>query len=418
MLVRKLFDRFGLAGWIDGRAKEEKGFFRPGLMAEVWIALQLYGGGVIDDLPLLDRRGVRRIFGWVRVPDPTTFGRWLRRSSGCMVPLLDELLWRMVRQRWALRTGGVPKKLTLMLDSTVVVRYGQKQAGAAKGYNPKKRGRPSHHPLVAFAKETGDCLGVRWRAGNAHTAEGAMEWLEELVGRLKGVGVGEITVRLDKGFISKEMAETLQELGVLFLLKVPRYPWLEGLRKQWHHSKKGEEIFSEGEELWSATGSLWGARLLTIQTRKPLGTEVGTLDLDTYEVGLQADILTNIPGIHALTAWRRYNAGAVVEHRIEELGQLSAGKTAVNHLGGNALLWGLSAVTYQTLHTLRRHFLTGSWRRAQPRRIRLRVIRLPAKLTTHARKSYLQLLRGEPVRLRTLAALRGLNHDIPPPLPA
>ncbi len=108
----------------------------------------------------------------------------------------------------------------------------------------------------------------------------------------------------------------------------------------------------------------------------------------------------------------------MVEHRIEELGQLSAGKTAVDHLGGNALLWGLSAVTYQTLHTLRRHFLTGSWRTAQPKRVRLWVIRLPAKLTTHARKTYLQLLRDEPVRLRTLAALRGLNHNIPPPVPA
>ncbi len=159
MLVRKLFDRFGLAGWIDGRAAKEKGFFRPGLMTEVWITLLLYGGGVIDDLPLLDRRGVRRIFGWVRVPDPTTFGRWLRRASGRMVPLLDELLWRMVRQRWALRAGGVPKKLTLMLDSTVVVRYGQKQAGAEKGYNPKKRGRRSHHPIVAFVKETGTAWG-------------------------------------------------------------------------------------------------------------------------------------------------------------------------------------------------------------------------------------------------------------------
>ena len=417
VLVRKLFDRFGLAGWIDGRAKKEKGFFRPGLMTEVWIALLLYGGGVIDDLPLLDRRGVRRIFGWVRVPDPTTFGRWLRRANGRMVPLLDELLWRMVRQRWALG-GGVPKKLTLMLDSTVVVRYGQKQAGAEKGYNPKKRGRPSHHPLVAFGKETGDCLGVRWRAGNAHTAEGAREWLEELVGRLKGAGVGEITVRLDKGFISREMVETLQQLDVFFLLKVPRYPWLEGFRKQWHHSKKGKEIFPEGEQLWSATGSLWGARLLTIQTRKPLRTGEGTLDLDTYEVGLQADILTNIPGIHALTAWRRYNAGAVVEHRIEELIQLSTGKTAVNDLGGNALLWGLSAVTYQTLHTLRQHCLNGSWRTAQPKRIRLWMIRLPAKLTTHGRKVYLQMLQNEPVRLRTLAALRGLNHDIPPPAPA
>ena len=70
MLVRKLFDRFGVVGWIDGRANREKGFYRPGLMTEVWIALLLYGGGVIDDLPLLERRGVRRIFGWTRVPAP------------------------------------------------------------------------------------------------------------------------------------------------------------------------------------------------------------------------------------------------------------------------------------------------------------------------------------------------------------
>ena len=57
VLVRKLFDRFGLAGWIDGQANKEKGSYRPGLMIEVWIALLLYGGGVIDDLPLLERAG-------------------------------------------------------------------------------------------------------------------------------------------------------------------------------------------------------------------------------------------------------------------------------------------------------------------------------------------------------------------------
>ena len=416
VLVRKLFDRFGLAGWIDGQANKEKGSYRPGLMIEVWIALLLYGGGVIDDLPLLERRGVRRIFGWIRVPDPTTFGRWLRWASERMVPLLDELLWRMVRQRWAPRARGVPKKLTLTLDSTVVVRYGHKQAGAELGYNPKKRGRRSHHPLVAFVNETGDCLGVRWRAGNAHTAEGATEWLQALVGRLTSAGVGDITVRLDKGFFSQKIVRALEELGVSFLLKIPRHGWLEGCRGRWRRSEKGEAIFA-GEELWTATGSLWDVRLLTIQTRKPVETR-GMLELDTYDVQLQADVLTNIEGIQALTAWRRYNDGAVVEQRIKELAQLSAGKTAVNHLGGNALLWSLTVVAYQTLHMLRQNFLSGSWRTAQPNRLRLWLLRLPAKLTTHGRKTYLQLLRGEPVRRRLLAALRGLNHDIPPPVPA
>lgn len=119
------------------------------------------------------------------------------------------------------------------------------------------------------------------------------------------------------------------------------------------------------------------------------------LALGDYEVLRQADVLTNIGGIHALTAWRLYNKGAVVEQRIEELAQLSAGRTAV-----------------------RQHFLSGSWRTAQPKRLRNWLLRLPAKLTTHARKDYLQLLRGEPARSRLLTALRRLNCGIPPPVPA
>ena len=254
VLVRKLFDRFGLAGWIDGRANREKGFYPPGLMTEVWIALLLYVGGVIDDLPLLERRGVRRIFGWTRVPDPTTVGRWLRLAT--------------------------------------LASAGAKQPG------------------------------------------------------------------------------------------LPRRPELKNKRD------------------------------------KPVETEEGRLELDTYDVVRQTDVLTNIPAVHALTAWHRYNDGAVVEQRTRELAQLSAGKTAVDDLGGNALFWSLAVVADQALHTLRQHLLSGSWRMAQPKRLRLWLLRLPAKLTTHGRKNYLQLLRGEPIRLRLLAALRGLNHDIPPPVPA
>ena len=84
-------------------------------MVEAWVVLLLYGGGVMDDLPLLDRRGVRRHFCWLRVPNPTTFGRWLRRAAGRMIPLLDALLWYMVRRRWTL-SGGTPRGLTVVVD--------------------------------------------------------------------------------------------------------------------------------------------------------------------------------------------------------------------------------------------------------------------------------------------------------------
>ena len=222
VVVRKLWDALGLGGWIDRRSGNVPGRYRPSLMVESWVVLLLYGGGVMDDPPLLERRGVRRILGWARVPHPATFGRWLRGSAAVLSPLLDELLWRMARRRWEL-AGGAPRSATIVMDSTVVVRYGLKQAGAERGYNPKKPGRPSHHPLLAYVLETGDCLGVRWRPGGAHTARGAEAWLAELVARLRGAGVRRITVRLDKGFFSKSIARRMEELGVSYLLKVPRH---------------------------------------------------------------------------------------------------------------------------------------------------------------------------------------------------
>ena len=91
---------------------------------------------------------------------------------------------------------GVPEQLTVLVDSTVSVRYGLQQDGAEKGYNPHKPGRPSHHPVVAFLQETGDLAGLKWRPGSAHTATGTKEWISELVERLRSVDV-----QKDHGFV-------------------------------------------------------------------------------------------------------------------------------------------------------------------------------------------------------------------------
>jgi len=57
----------------------------------------------------------------------------------------------------------------LNLDSTVLTRYG-KQQGARKGYNPKKRGRPSHHPLLAFV-DSGYVVNLWNRPGNVSSGQ-------------------------------------------------------------------------------------------------------------------------------------------------------------------------------------------------------------------------------------------------------
>ena len=240
------------------------------------------------------------------------------------------------------------------------------------------------------------------------SAAGAIAWIQDLVARLRSAGVQEITLRLDKGFFSREMVAALEALGVSYVLKVPDHGWVRGRLSSYRDSAKDEAI-------WSASGTLYGARLLSIQQRTALRAEAGVLELDSYEVQKTAHVLTNVEGIHALTAWRLYNQGARVEQRIEELGQLSVGETAVDDLGGNHLLWAIGALAYQVLHTIRTTALTGRWRVAQPKRLRSWLFRLPAKRTTHARKHYVQLQRREPMRKPLLAALRRIGTG--PPLP-
>lgn len=306
LLVRRLWDRLGLGERIDSEATWLRGAYRPSLLVELWVVLLLYGGGCMDDLQLLKGRGIGRLFGWRRIPDPTTFGRCLRRGGERLAEQLDGVLWQMVRARWAV--SGVPHSVMLVLDSTVVQRYGLKQAGAEKGYNPTKKGRPSHHPLVAFLAGAGDCLGVRWRPGNANTAAGACLWIEALVGQLRSAGVQEITVRLDKGFFSREMVDALEALGVSYVLKVPDHRWVRSRLSVYCRSQKDPA-------LWTASGSLYAARLLSVQRRLEITGETGELELGGFEVEKPAHVLTNIEGIRALSAWRLYNQGALVEQR-------------------------------------------------------------------------------------------------------
>jgi hypothetical protein len=409
LLLRQLWDRLQLGARIDQRTAAVDRRYRSALFIEVWLALLLYGGGVLDDLQRFAARGVARLFGWRAVPDPTTFGRWLRRAGPVLPTLVDELLWYLVRARWAV--VGRPSALTLILDSTVVQRYGYQQAGAERGYNPTKRGRPSHHPLLAFTDQ-GDCLGVRWRGGAAHTAAGAAAWLRALVGRLRQLGVSDLTVRLDKGFCSRALVECLHALDVWFVLKVPDQAWARSRLGPYRQSDKDPT-------LWTAVGELYGARLCSVEQRLPLVAPPGpqaVLALNDYVVpeGGTAHVLTNLPGVHALTAWRRYNAGAVVEQRIKECYQLGFGRTAIDDRAGNATLAALGTLAYQVLHVLRTTALTGAWRRAQPATLRAWLFRLPAKCTAHARKAYVHLLRTEPLRLALLRALRVLSQ-LPPP---
>jgi hypothetical protein len=399
--LRAVVDGLGIGAALDELGAGIGGEYRPSMLVEQWLSVLWYGGGCMDHLEQLKARGIRELFGWVAVADPTTYGRWLRRAGDEMGKHVEEVTREAVSLRWSV--VGVPKEVMLIFDATVQLRYGLDQAGAEVGYNPHKKGRPSHHPMVGFL-DTGDCVSVRWRGGKEHCAAGIEEELPRTVAWLRAQGVKRITVRLDKGFFSRAMVKLLQSLEVEFVLKMQEAKPLQRLKGPFERYLHDPRLMvSEGE--WA------GVRMLCVREWEE--PKAGELALGHVVLKKQATVLTNIPGIDAVEAWRRYNQGAVVEQRIEELGQLGVGKTAVDDLGGNRLLWSMGGLAYQLLHFVRTVGLPASMQKSQVKSLRTWLIRMPAKLVRHAHQLRVRLVDADPLAhvlwdaIRKLQRLRG-----------
>ena len=88
--------------------------------------------------------------------------------------------------------------ITVDFDSTVITRYGDQQ-GSAKGYNPNKRGRNSHHPLMAFVSQTRMVANAWLRPGNTADSSNCKEFMKETFHQaLQGKKVGFIKKKSEK----------------------------------------------------------------------------------------------------------------------------------------------------------------------------------------------------------------------------
>jgi len=121
----------------------------------------------------------------------STFSRFFRKIKRGIIeeafPVLNGWLLE-------LRESEIPADgITLDLDSSVFERYGA-QEGADVGYNPKRPGRPSHHPIFAMLSDIKFLTHFWLRRGKTVSISGAKEFLEEtllekIVTRAKRLGL-------------------------------------------------------------------------------------------------------------------------------------------------------------------------------------------------------------------------------------
>ena len=106
-------------------------------------------------------KALHAMLGISRFPGTDTIRNLFARFTQGKIQAFWRPLWI-----WILSMFSAPAEgFSLDLDSTILQRSGH-QEGAAKGYNPHRPGRKSHHPLLAVLAET-QCILHGWlRSGN------------------------------------------------------------------------------------------------------------------------------------------------------------------------------------------------------------------------------------------------------------
>jgi len=177
------------------------------------------------------------IFDIKRLPSQATYSRFFHKFSwernNEVFPKLQHAFLEQIN------VGA----LTIDLDSTVITRYGH-QEGASKGYNPAKKGRNSHHPLIAFISQTKMVANAWMRPGNTSDLNNYTGFLNETFDEVlqnKEIGL----VRADSGFYSNDFLKWFEERELNYIIAVKFYQNIKyqiGAIEQWTNISNGLDV--------------------------------------------------------------------------------------------------------------------------------------------------------------------------------
>jgi len=262
------------------------------------------------DAPLREMFGIRRFCA------PSTYTRFFQ---GFTCQMRENVFYGLTR--WALgllpaREGGY----TMDLDSTVLERFGE-QEGVLPGYNPRRHGRPTHHPLLAGLAEAKWILHGWLRAGNVATANNVRAFMDECLALMAGLATVRL-VRADNGFFDGKFLDFLEEKDLPYLVKARMTKFVKlavlGVT-DWTRVGKGIEVAESRIHLMG-----WSLERRLVVIRQEVATkETKALGKKLFECQgymFQAIVTSKaIEEMDATTVYRTYNGRGEFENRIKEL---------------------------------------------------------------------------------------------------
>jgi len=388
----KFLNRYGLEGIIKKSVRHRRGdnALYDAVDGVILTVIAIIGGA--DDLQAVKAvwadRVLRKLSGWVSIPDNSTFGRLFRSFRQRHVVQLETVNQCLRGRIWkeALRRGtssiAVRSPLLIDVDSTEKTAWG-KQEGVKKGYNPRRMGRVSYHPLLAFCSETKEILQGWLRSGNAYTGNGVVDFMKQLLAHLPSQQ--RIFFRGDSGFFNGRLFDLLEERGHGYLVKVKLKNMKKHLAGLPWEAIPGQHEWEQTEFLYKCDNWENGRRFVALRLEKEPQPGVNGELFEVREYEYFCYVTTG-----KLDPWethRQYGKRATCETWIDEAkNQMALGHIKMNDFWGSSALFQCGILAYNTLRWMALCSNNRELRQWEPGTIRTFLVRVAGKLRTGSRQ--------------------------------
>jgi hypothetical protein len=406
MLPALLAQRLGIRQLVDQtvRLGDRAGGANAGRKVMTMVCAMALGADCIEDCDILRSGQTVAVLGH-RVAAPSTLGTFLRAFTFGHVRQLDRVLAESLSRAWAAGAGPGEQRLVVDIDSFVGEVHGYAKQGASFGYTHKR----GYHPILATRADTGEVLHIRARKGSANTARGALRFVEELIPRVKRAGAkGPKLLRADSGFWNNTIMLRLQTAGWSYSIGVRQHPSIRKAIAQIDDEnwQPLADYPDDGEAQIAETVLGDGQRLIVRRTRL-LGAQA-----ELWPDWRHFAFITNrTEPLEIVESEHRQHA--VVELAIRELKDQALAHFPSGKFYANAAWTVIAALAHNLLRQTHLLAMPGQTIRTA-RTLRRRLLTIPARLTTTARRTTLRMPARWPWAADFLAALARLRA-LPPP---
>lgn len=329
------------------------------------------------------------------------FGKFNQRINTAVFPALQD---------WFMQQFDIDN-VTVDFDSTVITRHGE-QEGGSKGYNPNKRGRNSHHPLMAFISQTRMVANAWLRPGNTATSSSCVDFMRETFDMcLSGKKVG--LVRADSGFYTEDILGYLEQEKKNYVIAVRMYANIRSEvpgDRNWISLAKGIEL----SEMKFAHHKGKERRYIIVKKKVDCRPSSGGRLFDDLPGYRFSCYVTNLD-LPLDQVWNIYNSRADCENRIKELKQdFGLENFCLQSFWATEASFRLIMIAYNLI-SLFRHFALNERNNAMHGTLKSHCFALGAWTVNHANRKVLKI--ALPVKRRQwMDGIFAKIENLPPKL--